>query len=155
MRTIKFRAWCEGKHENMTFTEAHMDYEVTIKNGMYADVESGWDIHGTYPTIPIMQFTGLKDKNGTEIYEGDIVEAWSAGSKGIFQVKWRQEGSPCWLLYPNFQERQHWSIHATEHKVGKQFISVDGKITTTDLDGFYDDGLTVIGNIHQNPELLK
>ena len=103
----------------------------------------------------LMEYIGLKDKNGVKIFDGDIVEAWSAGSKGIFQVKWRQEGSPCWLLYPNFQERQHWSIHATEHKVGKQLISVDGKITTTDLDGFYDDGLTVIGNIHQDPELLK
>lgn len=74
MRTIKFRAWLEGTHDDMTITDPYMDYDVVIKDGYYASVESGWDIQGTYSTIPLMQFTGLHDKNGKEIYEGDILK---------------------------------------------------------------------------------
>ncbi len=76
--------------------------------------------------------------NSKEIYEGDIVKAWSTGSCGTFEVRWRQEGSPCFILYPAFQNGDMWRLHGTKDRHGN----------------YYDD-VEVIGNIYENPELIK
>ena len=105
-------------------------------------------------TETVGQYAGFKDKNGVDVYEDDIVEAWSAGSKGIFRIVFRQEGSPCWLLYPNGQNRKFWNIHVTEYSKEKKFISLEGNPYKSEKEGFYDTGLVVIGNYHEHPELL-
>ena len=117
-REIKFRAWLEGTHDNITFTDKSMEYNITVSKGVYADVEKGWDIQGHYPSIAIMQFTGLKDKNGKDIYEGDIVKFQQDYIKPTV-VYWNDEMTG---FYPLISER---SIR-----------------------------FEVIGNIHENPELL-
>lgn len=80
----------------------------------------------------LMQSTGLKDKNGSEIFEGDIVIAWSQGVKGTFEIKRRIDG--LWLLYPAWKDGQFWYLSPTE----------DGRET-----------IEIIGNIYENHELLE
>jgi len=80
----------------------------------------------------IMQYTGLKDKNGREIYEGDIVKGiyydnlYKTENEVICQVRWDKSG--------------YWTFSGTINFLG----------------GYLSDlrNIIVIGNIYENPELL-
>ena len=70
MREIKFRAW--DKSDNVWLEE---DQFVIYPQGIF-DAWLGQDEPLEMDEVILMQYTGLKDKNGKEIYEGDIV-LWS------------------------------------------------------------------------------
>lgn len=78
------------------------------------------------------QFTGLYDKNGMRIFEGDIV---------LFDYVGRNRGvhGKAAVDFINGKFGVHWGWH-------KEFVPLDGFANTT---------LEVIGNIHDNPELLQ
>lgn len=67
MREIKFRVWDKKKR---TWFEPDM---VRIYGDGSMDFLGRWESISTSPEYELMQYTGLKDKNGKEIYEGDLL----------------------------------------------------------------------------------
>lgn len=95
-------------------------------------------------------YTGLKDKNGTEIYTGDIVQIHQFLFDGnefeqetIGVIKWGEYG---WILS---------NINSKTINDWMGYNNGDGEAYLIDFYGLHEDGFEVIGNIYDNPELLE
>lgn len=128
-REIKFRAWDETIEEMLPVIELQWrDGEISG----YRVGDTTGSI-GTYnaalPDIHLMQYTGLKDKNGKEIYEGDIL----SGSQ-LRVVEWFAHG---WRVKVRTPKGDRWYDPFRKcDEIGDQLTS------------------EVIGNIYENPDLL-
>jgi uncharacterized phage protein (TIGR01671 family) len=77
-RPIKFRVWDKRETKGMS-----------TKNMLYdAQLHHFWQDFVDYPGYELMQYTGLTDKNGKEIYEGDIIHLKFGELNANLVVKW-------------------------------------------------------------------
>lgn len=123
MRKLKFRVWDKLRKEMLSSQEIELSWlpnECLLVNG---DDRIG---DADYGSFILMQFTGLHDKNGKEIYEGDILD----NAPQMIRICWDTIGGK-------------WFGHY-----------VDKKRTSSFWLGSEFKNYKVIGNIYENPELL-
>lgn len=137
MRGIKFRVWSEDqKTYNYQFPYNKLGQFYVSENGkVFSDFGNTVAPEVRQEAFVVEQYTGLKDKNGREIYEGDIIEEDidfnSKMTDGTFRYKvYWNEDELCWSLAPIGRESIHNDLWETNQSI------------------------EVIGNIHENPELL-
>lgn len=125
----KFRAW--DSYDEKMVAVLSIDFENKVA---YVEQENGdrYDIH--FDNLKFMQSTGLKDKNGVEIFEGDIVKV----SNHPFQKK---EDSPGIEIDGNYFI--NWSEHSLTWLAGDLLLH--------QLKPYIE----VIGNIYEDKELLE
>ena len=129
---LNFRAW-----DKVSKCMCSVDY-MNLYDGFYEYKFFGKDksISGTADfsdkSLILMQSTGLKDKNGVEIYEGDIVKPLGFAS-WIGVVAYSKENAAYILDDHNNDFRKGENIYLSE----------------------FAEGLEIIGNIYENPELLE
>ncbi len=152
-RVIKFRAWDESRKK--------MVYEFTDKGWgkkyrLLHDEEGGKMLCGNYmdngdwQEPELMQFTGLHDKNGKEIYEGDIfrLEESTDGPDRVFYlvITWVQEWCMfCTLRVDEYEAYLAEGIESLDEPMFWQYT----------LEGTNDRKYFLCGDIYRNPELLK
>lgn len=159
MRDIKFRAWDKTQNK-MIFNflqegaKSFGQYRIALSFNGQIFAFTDWEVanyeedemHNTSQYInrfELMQYTGLKDKNGKDIYEGDIVKMH--------------------YFFENFDNYTLGAYEDEEEIIG--IVKIDELSTYTDCpDNRYDwinylqepsEELEVIGNIYENPELLE
>ena len=127
MREIKFRAWIKEKKaifevilidyvtKKVTYLLERVGHFLSIRDAKFNDVE-------------FMQYTGLEDKNGKEIYEGDIL------SNG-------NDEKPYKIIFENGSFRAE--------------LEGDFEEYSFDLIDVVAQGCEVAGNIYENPELME
>ena len=121
MREIKFRAW----HKEKKIMGEVLGIDILHKEMFFSNEDVDCYEHTDFKDIELMQYTGLKDKNNKEIYEGDI---FHIGSKKIlYVVEWIDCG-----------------LKGKQIRNGS-WIGLD----------FWKKDIEILGNIYENPELME
>lgn len=120
MRDIRFRFW---NREQNRFFYADTLQSITFVSKLAGNIPLNWMVH--------QQYTGIKDKRGEEIYEGDIL---LRKNDNYYQVKWGVTG---WWMYQEIGEL------------------LDMYLYQMPIDSIRYIECEIIGNIFENPDLIK
>lgn len=128
----KFRAWLKNDKEMIDVDEIHFD------NGQLDFIGDAITFMRKANEIELMQSTGLFDKNGKEIFERDIVKRYRSP---FFKAKWEYQ------IETVLKEKGSLLLG---REFGKNFGTIP--FNSPFAQSFL---LEVIGNVHENPELLE
>ena len=137
-REIKFRAW-DKKEKRMTYLGRDGEDILYFDNAVYWTRNHDGDGYVVSDFV-LMQYTGLKDKSGKEIYEGDVVKVTSGH---CYEVKFGE--------YKLVGEKEASSGEMYDWEETACGWYIEGDISNQILAGWME----VIGNIYENPELLE
>lgn len=153
-RKIKFRAW-DSVHNRMIYSDKHSgympfdgncfcNYDFNIsKKGVYCFAYDEYDDDFgsgvcNETDLPIMQYTGLKDKNGVEIYEGDICKGNEIRDKNhLFIIKYGKYKTSYW--------KEKYISNTYQYGWFAEFIKTKEQVHLVT-----PNGIEVIGNIYEN-----
>lgn len=128
MRKPKYRAWIKDGNRMLPVGDLDMSYKL-----VYLEENNGYRCERNFDEVDLMEFTGLKDKNDVEIYEGDIVRYIDGDKEILCPVRYIEK-------YACFGVEWGHDLSATfEH-----------------LESFYikPHNFEVVGNIYENKDLL-
>lgn len=147
MREVKYRLWCKERQEMIDIRKMYFE-DGKLTTISCVDHDSDFEYFTEDNDHVLMQYTGLKDKNGREIYEKDIVE-----------IKHTYD----YMAFDGYE--RSWTI--TKGEVVFNYAGFDVKYLDRDGEPVWS-GITlmeclsdmvseweVIGNIYENPELLE
>src|SRR5947209_10872794 len=114
MRELKFRAW--QKHHKEMFEVAAISFVSAVSTGFVVKkASSGLNVETwALDEVELMQFTGIKDKAGKAVYEGDIVQCDAIGIQGF--VTWVETGPGFYIL--NVEKTAAYVLHDDWEVVG-------------------------------------
>ena len=137
MKEIKFRAW-DKINNRLSYEICEIDFNnrtVSYRHSIRPD-GCGVISNREMKNIILEQYTGLKDKNGKEIYEGDICRWVSTeGTPHTWPIVWDNE----MLCFCHHNMPFFTLLDSGYYQPPREWPS----------------GLEIIGNIHENPELLN
>jgi len=149
MRPIKFRAWDNELKEMFFPSSVCWKENVMWICGAHGKNKLEYEI--AKPRAELMQFTGLHDKNGKEIYEGDVVEYIRDNER----------------LYAEVFPMDSYGVQIWNNKIADEFSSKKddmirlleknskGPLQDEDDEDLDCDQVLVVGNIHENKEFIK
>ena len=147
MREIKFRAWDKKRNRminhirNIDFALGNIcsEYDLDIVGG-----QNSGNYYRGFEHIEIMQYTGLKDKNGKGIYEGDILNVKTTFENNMADQRFQQQ-TQVEVGYKNgcFIDNN------TETPLYKKIRT----ISSFPINIWTD--YKIIGNMYENPELIE